>query len=330
MFFECSWQAFFSSSAAVSFLVLFLHFLLKRDQALARFGVECLDLCVFLVLARGYMPFQFFRIPEGLASDLAVWGIHLTRGYSSLQYLSLWLSRGKHLGVAPRIFLLAWAAGSAAFLAKRTFDFIVCKKKLLEMPRVENGETLDIFQKAFREIFPEKENRCVLVNSDLFGSAAVFGMGRPVVVLPDAAYSPKELYYVFRHELLHVKHRDCLRKILCALLAAAHWWNPIISWLFPRLMVQVQELRVDHRIADGLAPKEKLCYLTCIEKTARHALACRQGRASVHRLGQSGRKRDALQRFRFIMRPETASYAWKGVLALFLIFIFSFTFYIVF
>ena len=333
---KCSFPAFFASSIAVSALALLLHFLLQKNKAVSRFGISCFYFCVVLALLRGYLPLDFCgTLSEGENGlSLLESNLHLTKTYYLTQtapVLTAFFRRTLFLvGEVPvnlnKILLAVWAAGTIILLWRQASGNFSCKKELTKMPRVEDMETMAVFHKIFQEIFPRKENQCVVVRSDLIGSAAVFGMRKPMIILPNAEYSNRELELVFRHELFHVKHKDYVCKNLCGLLAAVHWWNPIISYLFPKVMVQAQELLVDYCVIKGLKPEEKLCYLECIQKTVKHASANRTRKISIAALGSGGRKRDVLQRFQFIIAQNVTGFTWKSILIGCLFFVLSFTF----
>lgn len=332
---RCSFSAFFASSIAVSILVLLLYFLLQKNKAVSRFGIVGFYLCVVLVLLRGYLPFDFCGTLIGeVKNGQPEIAPHLTKSYYStwlLPALTAFFRRTLFLvgGITVtlnKIFGAIWAAGAVIFLWKWFSGYFSCKIELMKMPREDSVKTMAVFHKTFREVFPGRENRCIIVHSDLIGSAAVFGMGRPMIVLPNTEYNSRELELIFRHELFHVKHKDYLCKNLCGLLAAVHWWNPIISHLFPKVMVQAQELLVDYCVIKELKPEEKLCYLECIQKTVKHASAKRAQKISVAALGNGGRKRDVLQRFQLIIAQNVRGYNWKSILVGFLFFVLSFTF----
>lgn len=100
-----------------------------------------------------------------------------------------------------------------------------------------------------------------------FTSPALFGTLHPLIILPNIDYTDKELYYIFLHELLHIKHKDFLIKFLCDLLVVIYWWNPVIFRLYPSLLQQVQELHVDYSILTSLQQNEKVPYLESLQKT---------------------------------------------------------------
>lgn len=332
---QCSLSSFFASAIAVSILVVLLYVLLQRNQIMSRFGVGCFYLAVILVLTRGYLPLNFCgRLTGEVENGHPKITPHLTKTYPSdrlLPFLSdlfqrTLFSAGGISITLNKIFLAVWAAGVIVFLWKQISGYFSCKKELMKMPKVKETEILDVFHKTFQRVFPGKENQCVVMRSDLFGSAAVFGIRKPIVVLTNAEYSNRELELVFCHELFHVKHKDYLWKSLCVVLAAVHWWNPVISRLLPKIMAQAQELLVDYCVTKGLKPEEKLCYLECIQKTVKHAAIKKSQKISVAALGSGGKKRDILQRFQLIIAQNARGYNWKNILIGCLLFVLSFTF----
>lgn len=59
----------------------------------------------------------------------------------------------------------------------------------------------------------------------------IWGMIRPMIVLPVEEYSEIELRVIFTHELVHYWHHDVIWKRLAAFLAALHCFNPVLSKL---------------------------------------------------------------------------------------------------
>ncbi len=78
---DCSLAAFFASSIAVSVLVLFLYFLLKKNRMVSRLGVGCLYLSVLLVLLRGYLPLDFCGTVFENANGVLERTPHLTKTF---------------------------------------------------------------------------------------------------------------------------------------------------------------------------------------------------------------------------------------------------------
>ena len=76
-------------------------------------------------------------------------------------------------------------------------------------------------------------------------SPMTVGIFRPVILLPQRDYSPKDLCHILRHELTHCKRRDVLYKQLFALVQTIHWFNPVV-WFLSRTACQDMEIACDN------------------------------------------------------------------------------------
>ena len=319
-----SWSSFFASAIAISSLAVMFLFLLRRNRIISQYGIICLYIFSILIILRGCLPFEFNN----------VYGIRFTKTYNSISILptlrdfvmaDLFYIDGKSVTLR-KILTEVWIVGMIANMGKLLYNFLSCKKKLACMPKADPPEILSAFDKAFFHVFPDKSPHCTVVNSDMFGTAVIWGVRNPVIVLPNVEYSGRELYCVFLHELFHLKHRDNLIKMLCCLLAAVHWWNPFISRLLISAVNQVQELLADYQVGRSLNTEETIDYLECIKKSAAHTISTGIGRMSLHALGNGNRRRNILQRFKLIMERNVTGYTVKGIVLAGLFFLMSFTF----
>ncbi|MEM7397103.1 MAG: M56 family metallopeptidase, partial [Verrucomicrobiota bacterium] len=83
-----------------------------------------------------------------------------------------------------------------------------------------------------------------LVVSHHFTSAAVFGLKRPVILLPSSmadTFSDRELVHIFMHEMAHIRRGDHRWFILLDIITALHWFNPLV-W------VGIQRFRADREM----------------------------------------------------------------------------------
>lgn len=100
-------------------------------------------------------------------------------------------------------------------------------------------------------------------------AAAVFGILRPVIVLPARAAAEDERY-VLLHEKTHIRRRDNLRRAIAFVLTAAHWFNPL-AWLFLNLYLADLELACDEQAAAKLTAEEKRAYTRALVNAAPRA-----------------------------------------------------------
>ena len=87
------------------------------------------------------------------------------------------------------------------------------------------------------------------------GVPVTAGFGRPVILLPAQWYQMSEagLEAVLRHEAAHVRRRDCLVALLCAVGEAVLWFNPAV-WLAGRQVRWFAEMACDAEAARAMKP----------------------------------------------------------------------------
>lgn len=97
-------------------------------------------------------------------------------------------------------------------------------------------------------------------------SPMIIGLLKPVLVLPKEKYSTEELFFVLKHELVHLKRRDVYFKFLIAAVSALHWFNPFI-WLMQKEAVVDMELSCDERVIQGTKFETRKAYTETLFST---------------------------------------------------------------
>lgn len=106
--------------------------------------------------------------------------------------------------------------------------------------------------------FREAGQRVRLVISEGVQSPMVFGLWRPVLLLPSDsdAWDGEKRRQVLLHELCHVRRRDPLFLLLARVTVALHWINPL-AWLAAKRLRLAEERTADDAVlADGRDPAE--------------------------------------------------------------------------
>jgi len=57
------------------------------------------------------------------------------------------------------------------------------------------------------------------------------GITQPVIILPQEIHAPDLLRLILRHELVHIKYKDTLRKFMLITLRCVLWFNPFVHAL---------------------------------------------------------------------------------------------------
>ncbi|MEJ1730593.1 M56 family metallopeptidase, partial [Escherichia coli] len=94
-------------------------------------------------------------------------------------------------------------------------------------------------------------------------SPFVFGVFRPVVIMPSHAVSKENVSYALMHELLHVERRDLLTKSIAEIVAILHWLNPA-AWLIRNQINLACENACDEAVAERLDEQERKAYARAI------------------------------------------------------------------
>ncbi|HSL17510.1 MAG TPA: M56 family metallopeptidase [Methylomirabilota bacterium] len=126
----------------------------------------------------------------------------------------------------------------------------------------------DLLAAARREVGCRRRVR--LVVSPEVDVPAVFGLLRPVVILPSHAdtWLEDRRTAVLRHELVHVVRYDWPVRLAARLAAAVYWFNPLAWWAVRRLDLE-QELACDEEVLSmGSRASTYACHLLGIARAA--------------------------------------------------------------
>ena len=93
----------------------------------------------------------------------------------------------------------------------------------------------------------------------LAASPMAAGLLRPRLLLPAEDYGDRELGFILRHELTHIRRRDLWYKLLLLAAACLHWFNPLV-WLLRRQGETDLELTCDDTVAAGLSGGDRRAY----------------------------------------------------------------------
>ena len=89
-----------------------------------------------------------------------------------------------------------------------------------------------------------------------------FGLWRPIIVVPPGLVeqlTPRQLQWVWRHELNHVRHRDIATRWAMELVAIVYWFNPFV-WIARVSLRTAQELAADSAVVHDLPSEQRIQY----------------------------------------------------------------------
>ena len=144
----------------------------------------------------------------------------------------------------PFVWLIG-AVGLGGFILVRNFSLWRLVKR--ERP-ITDSQILELLEDCKMQM--GIQTIVGVVVTDKVKGPALFGFIRPRLLLPEGLIEDlglDDLYYVFIHELCHLKRRDVYLGWLISLLQILHWFNPLMWFAFHRM-------RLDREFAcDALA-----------------------------------------------------------------------------
>lgn len=190
------------------------------------------------------MPYQQFVIPvppQATASITPSAGtgipIVLQAGYSQTNMSLL------------DLIITIWIIGFLIFLSVHLFSYLHYKKQIVKrgIP-IKDGHILRQLLSITKDL--QINCRISVIEYRETASPMVIGFFQPILILPENEYSNEELFFILKHELIHVKHHDVYFKLLFLVATALHWFNPIIYLMQKEAAIDM-ELACDERVIQG-------------------------------------------------------------------------------
>lgn len=148
------------------------------------------------------------------------------------------------------VFLCCMGAITFFIIAKQLKQYLAISKAYLSTAFSE--EPPPALAKQLQQIKTDLKirSRVRLVCSQFCKAPITIGVFFPTIIFPmDDAFNlePVHYTYVLKHELLHIKSRDSLVRLLSLAVLALHWYNPVCYFLYRETRV-VCEMNCDHEV----------------------------------------------------------------------------------
>ncbi len=193
-----------------------------------------------------------------------------------------------------------WLAGFMASVVR-------CCKKKWEMNRLLRGN-VPVEDSHYFALFEacEKESGLsgiVLSQNDLLVSPVSAGIFRRQVILPFAAYTDKELWMVYGHELTHIRNQDLCWRMFASVTAWIHWFNPVMNRQLRELEC-AQEILCDLEVSVGNSHFTKKEYAVFLAALAEQGTASAYTMALMENKNQTIRRIQEMAKTREVRRPK--------------------------
>lgn len=161
-----------------------------------------------------------------------------------------------------QILTLIWLGGIAVL----TVYHIIC---YISFRRMVNRWQENIADKTFLAEFEEAKSfalikrdisakRCKAVSTPM-----IFGIMKPVLLMPDVEFTKEELSIILRHELIHLKRCDILYKLLLVIVRTVYWFNPMV-YLMSKAADKDLELACDAEVVKRGSAEYRYLYCEAI------------------------------------------------------------------
>lgn len=151
-----------------------------------------------------------------------------------------------------------WMSGSLIFISVHVISYFYCKRQVMQKGRIVKD--VHILRQASERKRELRIGRTIRVMTYAeAGSPMVIGFLNPVLILPIEQYSAEELFFILKHEMIHLKRGDICVKLLLVMANAVHWFNPVI-WMMRKEAATDMELSCDERVIQGLDDAVRKAY----------------------------------------------------------------------
>ena len=246
-----------TASISVTPLILLLLWLAPRMQK--RYSARFRTLLWLIIALRLLVPVS---LPEKaqLAIPLPTEAGELVQlpAVSLLANLESTNTTGASADPLPAL-LVVYLLGVAVLLTRESLAYVSFRRGVLRWSKRPPPEMEARLQQLKAEL-----GICRAVPLQISRNAAspmVVGL-RPVLLLPAQSYPADELRLIMIHELIHLKHHDIGAKMLLALTAVLHWFNPLVHMMV-RAARRDMEMACDDQVVkhSGLDAKKRYCNL---------------------------------------------------------------------
>jgi bla regulator protein BlaR1 len=142
------------------------------------------------------------------------------------------------------ILFWGWLGGMGLVFLCYVLLYALTARQLRRLPYCTDSDTIRVFLGLKKALRIQKPVRLVLGGGGMLG-----GVFRPTLVLPPERHG-EDVAPILVHELLHLKYRDLWLLLALRLLAAVHWYNPMV-WLCLYLAKSDSEAACDQRVLES-------------------------------------------------------------------------------
>lgn len=240
----------------ITILILtgYVHFIMKRNGALFRGTVKIVFGVIAVIMLRMMVPINF-------PFTKTIYSRKLLIGLGNIVYANVY---GDREILVSDLLLWLWIS-VAVILLLRYFYKRLKVRRCLEQYIMKDIETKEYYE-SFLKQAKIKNVRIAIIPEGR--QSAIFGVIRPIIILPDTVLEEKTVAYMIQHEIKHYANYDLWLKFLVDLLVVIHWWNPIVYIMRKELSLAF-ELSNDYMVTKDMSELGKIEYAETLVQAAK-------------------------------------------------------------
>lgn len=162
--------------------------------------------------------------------------------------------------------VMIWGFTAIVLMAVKSIGYLVYRKRLKRFVRpVIKENILKEYSRCFLELYSNNRrglfshNKILLYTSPVITSPISIGILKPAILLPDESYTDKEIYFILKHELIHILRRDSLIKVIQLMVLALNWFNPF-CYVLDRYLNEWCEASCDEQVLRNATRTDRFWY----------------------------------------------------------------------
>lgn len=172
--------------------------------------------------------------------------------------------------------------------------------------KIEEPTIINKFNKVIKELKLEKRN-IKLVKVEGITTPLSTRIFKPIIVLPQHITNDEQLYYILKHEAIHLKRYDIIIKYFALLVQTLFWFNPLIFLLVRKIDIEC-ETSCDDLVVAHKDMQQKKSYLEKIINTIN------SDSSYLYSSQFLGNNKDLINRFESLLNPVKKNYAFMIII----------------
>lgn len=245
---------FLTCFVTILILTVYAYVMMKRSNDFFRGTVKIIFAIIAVITLRMMVPVNFPFTRTIYSSKLLI-------GLGNIVYANVY---GDREILVSDLLLWLWI-GVAVILLIRYFYKRVKVRRILEQYVIKDTDTKEYYESFLNDTKIRSIKIAVIPGEK---QAAIFGVIRPIMILPDTVLEEKTVAHMIRHEIRHYANYDLWLKFLVDLLVVIHWWNPVVYVMRKELSLAF-ELSNDYMVTRDMPELEKLEYAQTLVQAAK-------------------------------------------------------------